>query len=94
MKSETNAQTGRGHQVGTLAAPLLKFGLDQEIQQLRSEGRWESGHTAKTLAKYSDLRVVLVVIESGGRIVKHRTEDGFPSTLLPDAFAFEQPSSQ
>jgi quercetin dioxygenase-like cupin family protein len=74
MKSETKAQTGREHQVGTLAAPLLKFGLEHEIQQLRSEGRWQSGHTAKTLAKYSDLRVVLVVIESGGRLVKHRTE--------------------
>ena len=74
MERETNAQTGREHQVGTLAAPLLKFDLEQEIQQLRSEDRWQSGHTAKTLAKYSDFRVVLVVIEPGGRLVEHRTE--------------------
>ena len=74
MENETNGQTGREHQVGTLAAPLLKFDLEQEIRQLRSEGRWQSGHTAKNLAKYSDFRVVLVVMESGGRLVTHRTE--------------------
>jgi quercetin dioxygenase-like cupin family protein len=74
MVSKTNAQTGREHQVETLAAPLLKFNLEQEIQQLRSEDRWQSGHTAKTLVKYSDFRVVLVVIESCGRLAKHRTE--------------------
>jgi hypothetical protein len=54
MVSKTNAQTGREHQVETLAAPLLKFDLEQEIQQLRSEDRSQSGHTAKTLVKYSD----------------------------------------
>jgi quercetin dioxygenase-like cupin family protein len=74
MSGEVNPQTGREHEVGILAAPLLKFDLHQEIKQLRSEGRWQSGHTAKTLAKYPDLRVVLVVMNAGGRLVKHRTE--------------------
>jgi len=71
---ETNPQSGREHEVGTLTAPLLMFNLDCEIQQLRSEGRWQSGHTAKTLVKYQDLRVVLIVIKRGGRLEKHRTE--------------------
>ena len=71
---EDNPQTGREHEVGTLAAPLLTLDLNREIEQLRSEGRWQSGHTAKTLAKYPDLRVVLIVMKTGGRLEKHRAE--------------------
>jgi quercetin dioxygenase-like cupin family protein len=67
-------QTGREHEVGSLSAPLLDFDLNREIQQLRSEGRWQSGHTAKTLVKYPDFRLVLVAIKAGGRLVRHRTE--------------------
>jgi hypothetical protein len=62
---EENPQTGREHEVGTLAAPLLTLDLNREIEQLRSEGRWQSGHTAKTLAKYPDLRMVLIVMKAG-----------------------------
>jgi quercetin dioxygenase-like cupin family protein len=72
--AEANSQTGREHEVGVLSGTLLTFNLDREIQQLRSEGRWQSGHTAKTLAKYPDLRVVLIAIKTGGRMEKHRTE--------------------
>jgi hypothetical protein len=60
------AQTGREHEVGILTAPLLTFNLNREIQQLRLEGRWPSGHTAKTLAKYGNFRVVLIVMKAGG----------------------------
>ena len=56
MMSDAKPQTGREHEVGTLAAPLLTLDLKREIEKLRSEGRWQSGHTAKTLVKYSDFR--------------------------------------
>ena len=72
--AEAKQETGREHDVGTLTAPLLTLDLNREIVQLRSEGRWQSGHTAKTLAKYSDFRVVLIVMKTGGRLQKHRTE--------------------
>jgi quercetin dioxygenase-like cupin family protein len=74
MTTRENTPTGREHEVGVLAGPLLTFDLEREIQQLRSEGRWQSGHTAKTLAKYPDFRVVLIVMRSGGQLVNHRTE--------------------
>ena len=74
MAEEEKPQTGREHEVGTLAAPLLTLDLNREIEQLRSEGRWQSGHTAKTLAKYPDLRVVLIVMKAGGRLEKHQAE--------------------
>jgi len=72
--AEGSRQTGREHEVGTLNAPLLTLDLNREIKQLRSEERWQSGHTAKTLAKYPDFRVVLIVMKTGGRLEKHRTE--------------------
>jgi quercetin dioxygenase-like cupin family protein len=72
--AEAKPQKGREHEVGTLTAPLLTLDLNREIVQLRSEGRWQSGHTAKTLAKYPDFRVVLIVMKTGGRLEKHRTE--------------------
>ncbi|MGH9482711.1 MAG: hypothetical protein ACRD1L_11540 [Terriglobales bacterium] len=71
---EANHPSGREHEVGDLNAPLLTFDFAREIHQLRSEGRWQSGHTAKTLVKYPDLRVVLVVMALGGRLEKHQTE--------------------
>ena len=74
MMSDAKPQTGREHEVGTLTAPLLTLDLNREIEKLRSEGRWQSGHTAKTLVKYSDFRVVLIVMKTGGRLEKHRTE--------------------
>jgi quercetin dioxygenase-like cupin family protein len=74
MAAEENPQTGREHEVGILAAPLLTLNLTHEIEQLRSEGRWQSGYTARTLAKYSDLRLVLIVMKAGGRLEKHRGE--------------------
>lgn len=72
--AKAKQETGREHEVGILSAPLLNFDLNQEIEKLKSEARWQSGHTAKTLVKYSDFRVVLVAIKSGGRLVEHRTE--------------------
>src|SRR5215469_2485773 len=74
MMTDDNRRSGREHEVGVLAVPMLTLDLTREIEQLRSEGRWQSGHTAKTLAKYPDLRVVLIVIKAGGRMDKHRSE--------------------
>jgi len=72
--AKSTPPTGREHEVGNLTAPLLNFDLNREIEQLRSEGRWQSGHTAKALVKYPDLRVVLIAIKAGGHLAEHRTE--------------------
>ena len=72
--AELNRLLRREHEVGVLSAPLLTFNLAREIKLLRLEGRWQSSHTAKTLAKYPDIRLVLIVMKAGGRLDKHRTE--------------------
>lgn len=88
MAARVKSQIGPEHEVGVLAAPLLKFNLDQEVRQLRAEGRWQSGHTAKTLVKYPDFRIVLVVMNEGGRLVQHRTEGRISVQILSGKIRF------
>ena len=59
-----------------LAQPLLQVDLEQELQQLRREDSWqrETGRSSKTLAKYPDFRIVLILMKSGTRMRQHRAE--------------------
>ena len=52
-------------------APFLEFDLRSQIELLRGEERYQQGHTSKTLAKYPDFRLVLMVIKAGTRIPRH-----------------------
>jgi quercetin dioxygenase-like cupin family protein len=88
-EQEEKPQTGREHEVGDLSGKMLNFDLNQEIQQLQAEGRWQSGHTAKTLVKYPDFRVVLVVVKAGGRLVQHRTEGRISVQTLSGRIRFQ-----
>lgn len=59
-----------------LAQPLLQIDLDREFQQLRREDSWqrETGRSSKTLAKYPDFRIVLILMKGGTRMRQHRAE--------------------
>ena len=59
-----------------LAEPVLQIDLDQEKQQLRREDSWkrETGRSSKTLAKYPDFRIVLILMKSGTRMRQRRAE--------------------
>jgi quercetin dioxygenase-like cupin family protein len=57
-----------------MAAPYLEFDLAGELQQLRSEPEWQTGHNAKTLVKYDNLRVVLIALKARARLPGHQTE--------------------
>lgn len=59
-----------------LAQPLLQIDLDCELQQLRRKESWqrESGRSSKTLAKYPDFRIVLILMKGGTRMRQHRAE--------------------
>ena len=59
-----------------LAEPLLQIDLERELQQLRREDSWqrETGRSSKTLAKYPDFRIVLILMKSGTRMRRHRAE--------------------
>lgn len=59
-----------------LAEPLLQIDLERDLQQLRQEESWrrETGRSSKTLAKYPDFRIVLILMKSGTRMRQHRAE--------------------
>jgi len=54
------------------AGPLLEFDLDREIELLNAEQPWQADHTSKTLAKYPDMRVVLIGMKAGAVLHRHR----------------------
>lgn len=57
-----------------LRAPMLRVDLMTTIHELRHEEAWRlRGHNARTLAKYPDMRVVLVAMGEGSRLQEHRT---------------------
>src|SRR5579862_8287468 len=59
-----------------LAKPLLQIDLERELQQLRLEDSWqrETGRSSKTLAKYPDFRIVLILMKGGTQMRQHRAE--------------------
>ena len=59
-----------------LSQPLLRFNLLREIQALRQEDSWEreTGRSSKTLAKYPDFRIVLILMKANTQMDQHRAE--------------------
>ncbi|HWZ45884.1 MAG TPA: hypothetical protein VNW97_20595 [Candidatus Saccharimonadales bacterium] len=59
-----------------LAAPLLHVDLERELQQLHQEDSWQrkTGRSSKTLAKYPDFRIVLILMKGGTRMRQQRAE--------------------
>lgn len=64
------------HRLPQLADPLLQFDLQEELQQLRQQDSWqrETGRSSKTLAKYPDFRIILVLMKARTQMNEHRAE--------------------
>jgi quercetin dioxygenase-like cupin family protein len=58
-----------------LAAPLLTFDLGDESKRLRLEEHWlRDGRISKTLVKYSDFRIVLILMQAGTLMQEHKAD--------------------
>ena len=67
------ASDSGSHHSYTLAAPLLRFDLRSEAEQLRHQPSYEKGDpTGKTLVKEPDLRIVLFALKAGARLEPHQ----------------------
>lgn len=72
-----------GHPVPGLEGPALQFDLAGGIESLKREDAWNSAaRNAKTIVKYPDLRVVLVVLKAGKRIEGHRADESVSIQVL------------
>ena len=59
----------------SLAAAVVEFDLPDMVGTLQDEPAWRvEGHTAATVLKHSDLRVVVVALRAGAVIKEHRTD--------------------
>ena len=67
---------------GPTAAPFLEFDLSAEIHRLQAETTWSTGHNARTLVKYDDLRVVLIALRANARMAEHKTEGRISMEVL------------
>jgi quercetin dioxygenase-like cupin family protein len=84
----TACHTGDGigvlNRLPGLAEPLLQIDFERELLQLRQEDSWqrETGRSSKTLAKYPDFRIVLILMKSGTRMRQHKAEGRVSIQLL------------
>ena len=56
------------------AGVFLEFDLNDQIQQLKSEPAWQNGRNAKTMVKYPNFRIVLMVVKAKTRIEEHHAD--------------------
>ncbi|HEV7219297.1 MAG: hypothetical protein ACHP8A_15060 [Terriglobales bacterium] len=81
MTEDTAAHKSAGSADGLnrlpyLAGALLRFNLLDELRQLRQEDSWhrETGRSSKTLAKYPDFRIVLVLMKANTQMKEHHAD--------------------
>jgi len=67
------SQPGRIREPVAASGPTLTFNLAEEVQRLQGEQPWQAEHTANTLVKYPDLRIVLIALKAGARLPEHST---------------------
>lgn len=72
-----------GHPVPGLTGRVLQFDLAGETEQLRREDPWKTtSRNAKTLVKYSDLRIVLIAMKGGARMEGHKANESISIQAL------------
>jgi quercetin dioxygenase-like cupin family protein len=77
---ESSVWTTRAQRV---AGPSLTVDLPFACALLRAEPAYDhDGHTARTLAKYRDLRVVLVAMKTDARMTVHETAERLALQVL------------
>jgi len=72
MRESVSAR-GAGRALEPTVGPWLDFDLKAQIEQLRNEPYWQSGHNSKTIVHFSDFRVVVTAIKANTTILEHRT---------------------
>src|ERR1017187_7633655 len=75
MNQHEEHSQGRIRQPVSTSGTLLSFDIAEEVRRLQSEQPWQAEHTANTIVKYPDLRIVLIALKAGGRLHEHQTAE-------------------
>src|SRR5579883_640224 len=84
---------GRIRQPIPTSGPTLSFDLFREIHRLQSEQPWQAEHTANTIVKYPDLRIVLIALKAGGRLHEHKTSGRISIQTLSGLLRIDTPGN-
>lgn len=69
------SNNGQESKSGSSSGGSVLLGLNDQIDEVLSERPWdETGRNARTLAKYSDFRVVLTALKKGTSLDEHRAK--------------------
>ena len=67
-------RAGAQRTVKPTAGVFLEFDLSAQIEQLKCEPAWQNGRNAKTMVKYPDFRIVLILMKAETRIEEHHAD--------------------
>src|SRR5215471_19825150 len=77
-----------------LAGTVLQFNLNHELKRLRSQDSWQrnTGRSSKTLAKYPDLHIVLILMKPNTKMNEHHVDGRTSIQLLQGKVRLHLPS--
>ena len=73
---------------GTLLENFGLFDLTQEMKRSEEQKPWPMGHTARTLFKKADFRMVLISMEKGSVLKEHHADGTISVQVLEGAIRF------
>jgi quercetin dioxygenase-like cupin family protein len=88
------ASRAKLNRLPSLAGTALKFNLKDELRQLKSGESWRrnSGRSSKTLAKYPDLHIVLILMKPNTKMNEHHVDGRTSIQLLQGKVRVHLPS--
>lgn len=73
---------------GTMINDLAELDLAAEMHDLEQKKPWPSGHTARTLFKKADFRLVLIAMQKGSVIKEHHADGTIAVHVLKGKIRF------
>lgn len=69
-----------------LAGAALHFHLKDELEKLRKQDSWQrrTGRSSRTLAKYPDFHIILVLMKPGSKMNEHHVDGRVSLQLLQE----------
>jgi quercetin dioxygenase-like cupin family protein len=73
---------------GTIVKDFARFDLTQEMMDSERNKPWPKGHTARTLFKKTDFRMVLISMEKGAVLKEHHADGTIAVQVLKGSIRF------
>ena len=67
-------RTGAQRTVDPTVGVFLELDLNAQVEQLKCEPAWQNGRNAKTMVKYPDFRIVLMLMKAQMRTEEHHAD--------------------